>query len=470
MAKTTNGKRLRDIIGDQFGAAIVEENLEKALSEMKSGTATAPQSVFYDSVSMFMGSEWMPRRSEGLTMTDLRGMAKNPIVGSIIATRKNQVAAFCYPQRDEYSYGYVINNKNATDDKDIKQKEYLSDWIATCGLTGFGESMLETWVRKFVEDSLILDQATTEVINLRNKEPGYLVSVDAATVRRLEASLNYANGPEDPLYVQIMNERIVAQYTANQMIFGIRNPKTDVSYCGYGMSELEVLIRTVSTIVNTERYNSGQLTQGGIQKGILVVKGDADKSQVETFKRDFRETIRNAASYWRPPVLHVNKDSEVDWVTLDRSQKDMEYSLLFEFLVKQACGIYQIDPTEINWSTAASGVTAQYNGNNDDKVRNSQYRGLNPLLVFVSNQINTNLLNRLDPRFQLDFNGLDRDRKTDMQMIKDQTSTYKTVNEVRIDHGMKPLTGGDVILSDVFIKSVQGPDMGMVSTGYGAEG
>lgn len=458
MATASIGTRLRHIIGDAFGAEIVEQNLEKAMKDMRDrASAPEPQSQFYDSVSMFMGTEWMQRKAEGLSMRDLRQMAKNPIIGSIIQTRKNQVASFCYPQKNEYDYGYIIKGVSDDDNKQTEAKQLVSDWVYHCGLIGYGEDLLETWARKFIEDSLVLDQGTTEIVNLRNKMPGYLVSNDAATIKRLEASLYYAEPKDEPLYVQVLDEQIKAQFTADQLIFGIRNPKTDITYCGYGMSELETLLRTVTTIINTERYNSGQLTQGGIQKGILVVKGDAAKDQVESFKRDFRETIRNAAAYWRPPVLHVSKDADVDWVTLDRSQRDMEYAQLFEFLVKQACGVYQIDPTEINWSISGANTTINYEGRQDDKVRNSQHRGLNPLLVFIANQLNSKVINRLDPRFRIEFAGLDRDKEADMKLLKDEVSTFKTVNEIRTARGLKSLGApGDIILSDVFIKARDG--------------
>ena len=134
-----------------------------------------------------------------------------------------------------------------------------------------------------------------------------------------------------------------------------------------------------------------------------MVRGDADKKQFESFKRDFREATRNASAYWRPPVLQVSKDAEIDWVALDRSQKDMEYSQLFDFLVKQACGVYQIDPSEVNWSISGSGVTTNFESASNKKQLLSQQRGLHPLLVHFANQLNINVIDRIDPRFRLEL-------------------------------------------------------------------
>lgn len=454
-------KRLRDSIGDSFGADVVEMNLEKAIEDMRvrSQRGPEPESQFYDPVSMFMGREWLQRTQEGLSSEDLRRMAKNPIVGSIIQTRKNQVASFCQPQKDEYDLGFVIEGHRG---KKLNEASRLNivDWVQGCGLPGHGEPIMEGWVRKFIEDSLILDQATTEIVNARDGTPAYLVSVDAATVKRLPSSLNYVQSDE-PVFCQVIQEKIVAEYRHDQMIFAVRNEKTDLNYAGYGMSELETLIRTVSTIINAERYNSGQLQQGGMQKGFFVIKGEAGSDQVASFKRDLRETLRNGANLWSPPVLQISKDGEVKWEAMDRSQKDMEYSGLFEFLVKQACGIYQIDPSEVNWQISGHNQIT-YEGNNNQKVRNSQNKGLLPLLTFISNQLNMKVINRLDPAAHIAFKGYDRDKEADIKVAKDEVQYFKTVNEKRAELGLKPIPGGDIILNEVFGKITTG--------GYGDTG
>lgn len=459
----TVGQRLRHIIGDSFGAAIVEQTIEKAIQGAKERAAT-PETTFYDPMSLFMGREWLTKGSQQLTFNDLRSMATNPIIGSIIQTRVNQVAAYCSPRASAYDVGFEIKTEDAEAKNDVAKTIAFRDWINNAGMEGYGEPMLETFARKFIRDSLILDQACAEIVNRRNGLPAYMVAVDSATIRKLRASLDYATPPRrgDPLYAQIIGDTIVAQYAQENMMFGIRNPQTDISYAGYGMSELEMLVRVVTTILNTERYNSGQLTQGGTQKGVLIIKGDVDNDQFTIFKRDFREAIRNASQYWRPPVLKVSKDSEVDWKALDRSNRDMEYAQLFDFLVKQACGVYQIEPSEINWNIGASGATTNFEGRYEGKVKASRERGLKPLLTFLANQINQNLIHRIDPRYRLEFTHLEEDRETDSQIRDREVKTYKTVNEQRAELNLPTLgPKGDVILHEAFYK-VEGERTGPV--------
>jgi len=448
-------QRLRHIIGDEFGAAVVEQNLEKAIRQAKE-SARPPETQFFDSLSMFMGTDWVRKSSQPLSFTDLRGMATNPIVGSIIQTRLAQTASFMNPQESKFEHGFVIEAKDRDDQKDRKGKTELTAWLMGAGIPGYGELSLEQLARKMIRDSLVLDQATAEIVPRRNGAPAYLVAIDAATIRLLLAKLNHATPPgsDELLYVQLINEKIVTSYTSEQMIFGVRNPRTDLKAAGYGFSELEMLIRTVTTILNTERFNSGQLQQGGTHKGIFVLRGQADATQFAAFKRDFREAMRNAGQYWRPPVLQVSKDSEVDWVKLDSSNRDMEYSSLFDFLVKQACGVYQIDPSEINWTIGATGVRTTFESTQDKRLAFSQRKGLQPLLSFFADLLNQCVISRIDPRFAIKFVGLLANRQQDGEIREREVKNFKTINELREELGLDPIDGGDIVLNEQYLQSI----------------
>lgn len=456
--QVTLGQRIRSIVGNSFGADIIEMNLEKAIQEARE-RADGPQSVFYDPLSMFMGNEWLSKQSQSLGFKDLRRMALNPIIGSIISTRINQIAAFCSPQQDAYQTGFRIVAADGSSAKDTARQKEITQWVYQVGIPDYGEDLLETFARKFMRDSLILDQACAEIVFRRNEEPAYMVCVDSATIRKLKASLEYfVPNEQEPFYCQVIDDQIKAEFTQDQMIFGVRNPQTDITMAGYGQSELEILIREVTTILNASKFNAGQLTSGGTAKGVLIVKGDAEKAQFESFKRDFREAVRNAATYWRPPVLQISKEGDVKWEQLDRSNRDMEYAALFDFLVKQSCGVYQMDPSEINWTIAATGTRTNFQSRENDKQTLSQKRGLKPLLNFMANQLNTRIISKIDPRYRLEFVGMDRDRKDDAEMRAKETQTYRTVNETRQELGLESLgPEGDIILSEYFAPKLTKP-------------
>lgn len=456
MARKTIGQRVREIVGHAFGSDVMEYQLEKAVKEARDAAQTANQttSFFYDPLSLFMGREWLLRSGNTLTFNDLRAMAKNPVISSIVNTRLNQVASFCTPSSGLVGYGFKVNRQDGRTEQDPKEKE-VTAFLATAGFPGYGDNSLEDFVRRFVRDSLILDQANAEVVMRNNGLPAYFVTVDAATVRRLKGSLKYFPQKDEPVYCQVLNEMVVTQYTSDQMIFGIRNPQTDIRANGYGSSELETLINTVTILTNAERYNAQSLSQGGTKKGVMVLKGDFDPKVTDAFKREFKEAVSNASQVWKPPVLTIGSEASVDWVELDRSNKDMEYSQLFEFIVKLATSVYQIAPEEINWRIGAAGAKVNFESRSGDTLGFSQDKGLRPLLHFVASELNSKIVTKFDPDLRVEFTGLDTGESEFLQEKVKAATTIKTLNEVREDVGLKPIIGGDIVLNDIYLKGLE---------------
>lgn len=442
--------RVRSIIGDAFGANIVEDTIEKAVKFARE-KADAPETIFESPEHLFMGQKFVSHNNR-MEPEDLRAVAKSPIVAAVIKTRINQLAQFCVPRVGPYQIGYEITEKNQrrTDGVETPNQE-LADFVYNCGLEGYGDRSLEAFCRKFMRDSLVLDQACAEIVARRNGEPAYWMAVDSGTICRLKASLTpVIKDPNEPQFVQIVDGKQVAVYTDRQMMFGVRNPSTDIRTNGYGCSELEELIRVVTTMINVERYNSSQLRQGGTSKGILVVKSEIQDDQYASFRREFQSAITNAADNWRPPLLRVGKDAEINWVKLDTSNREQEYAKLLDFLIKQTCAVYQIDPMEINWNDE-NNPRRLYEGVKGVQYSQSQRRGLRTLLKFMANILNYKVIKYLGEGYKIEFLGLDENEERDAERIQKEVSTYKTLNEIRQERGLGPIDGGDVVLSPELI-------------------
>ena len=53
--------------------------------------------------------------------------------------------------------------------------------------------------------------------------------------------------------------------------------------------------------------------------------------------------ITGVMQAWKTPVV----EADVDWIDLQKNNRDMEYTSWMEYLIKLSCAIYSIDPTEI---------------------------------------------------------------------------------------------------------------------------
>jgi hypothetical protein len=271
-----------------------------------------------------------------------------------------------------------------------------------------------------------------------------------------------------PRYVQIINGRIKHTYDEWEMCFGIRNPRTDLLANGYGYSELEMLVTTITSHMNAETYNRRFFSQGTAIKGILAFEGSVPPDQLEAFRRQWHQQASGVVNAWRTPILALGEKGKMNFQSLHANNREMEFGNWLEYCIKMICGVYQIDPVQIgfdisknNSSSGAAGMNS--GGNQGERVANSRDRGLSPLLRFIANQINEYIVWRIDPKFEFMFSGVNLKSETDeLEQSVKEVSNFKTINEVRREHDLEDLpkmedieSVGDIVLNPQFVQVFQ---------------
>lgn len=433
----------------------------------------------------FSSSFGYKEKPVAMSYTMMHNMSKVPIIGAIIKTRINQVASFAEPQRDKYSVGFVVRKKRMIGDttstmtkKEIKEANRITDFILNCG-KGFsfdGDQDFDTFVRKVMLDSLTYDQMTFETTYDRVGRPYAFYSTDASTIRIADSmeEQNLVNRDQlwqwgqrqvnapimmrkaikgyHPKYVQVYNNAPISAYYPWEMCFGVRNPTTSIFSNGYGTGEMQDLVTTITALVWGEEYNRRFFKQGSIPKGLLRVSGQINDVKLQEFKREWNATMRGVYNAWKTPIMESDK---VEWVDLQQTNRDMEYHAWIEFLIKVACAIFCIDPSEVNFdiATGGAGGKSAFQGNNGDRVKYSKDKGLYPLLKFLATKLNRHIVMPLNPEYELAFVGMDTiDAGTELDMDVKKVNTYMTVDELRAEKGMTPLPDGEgnIILNPVF--------------------
>lgn len=416
-----------------------------------------------------------------LTYTTLKRMSKTPIINSIIKTRKNQVADFAEPQENKYSTGFVIRKKpkggveQKMDNKDKKIAFAITDFILKGGnVSQWEHDDFDTFIRKIVEDSLTYDQMTFELIRNRRGQLESFMATDAATFRMADSFFDkdYDNaffqrngasvwqdrrdfGPKVhgyyPAYVQVYQNVKVNEFYPWELCFGIRNPSTSIWANGYGCSELEELINVVTSMLWGDEYNRRFFSQGSAPKGLLRIKGTNNEAALQQFKQQWQSMITGVMQSWKTPVV----EADVDWIDLQKNNRDMEYSSWMEYLIKLACAIYSIDPSEIGWDISrSSGNTGLFEGGQEQRLKHSKDKGLYPLLKFLQRKINKYIIEQINPDFELVFvglNGLTIQEELDMDIKK--VGSFMTVNEAREKYEMMPLEFGDIPTNATLIQN-----------------
>ena len=475
--------------GDPW-SSITTPSHSMALEEFrKSGTSASkkvnsPLSLLEDPLQ-FYGSMGYKYNRSAVSYEILKRIPQQlALISAVLQTRTNQVASFAVPYRQSKNIGFLVKHKDpshATTEKELKRIKELEEFITNCGFGCNPNSMMkrdnfDQFLRKFVRDSLMFDQATFEIVRDRKGDPFEFYAVDSSTIRiasphtkiniprlAIPNSILYnANlrdisqkALENPAYVQVINSTIRTVYGEDDLVFGIRNPRSDVNSNGYGYSELEQLVTIITSHLYAEEYNKRFFTQGSAPKGILNFKGDAmSPDQLEAFRREWKATVEGVENSWRTPILQ--SEAGLDWIDLHPSNREMEYGQWLEYLIKITCAVFLIDPAELNFDMHG-GVqqTPLFESSQEWKLKASRDRGLKPLLRFIASLINKRLINELDNRFVFEFSGLDDLTEKEKHTLRmEQVTSYKTLNEIRKSDDDPPLPWGDVPLNPTYLQGI----------------
>jgi len=435
-----------------------------------------PKSLFWDPFAIVEQLGYKDRPSF-LTYGTLKSMVyRCPVVHAIINTRVKQVAAFAQPQHDRYQLGYRIKLRESDKEPSKAEKDWIAQSETLIQRTGVtdnprGRADFETFLNKLVWDSLVYDQMCFEVVPDQRGVPCEWYPVDAATIRLADSASTYIDEDENAItrYVQIYDGMVIAEYNQEELCFGVRNPRTDIRLFGYGVSELEMLITTVTSILWGLEYNQRFFSQGSAVKGILNFKGAIPENQLQAFRRHWYMMASGVENSFRTPITNAE---ELQWINMQQSNRDMEFSAYFDFLIKIAAAIFVMDPTEINFKY---GNTGQRGGlqeaSNKEKITESKERGLRPLLRFLERCINQHIIWPINENFEFDFVGLDALTRDEIATLNQKrVKTFLTVDELRAEDDLPPLPDGkgEIILDPTWLQWAQlkeGGGMGMPGEG-----
>lgn len=408
----------------------------------------------------------------------LRGMAKTHIIKAIVETRKDQVSTFCTPQTDKYSTGFVIQKKAkyrvGQEQKKLTKAEEqriddITEFLLGCGNTEnyWHADTFDTFISKVVGDSLVLDQGTFECVRNRGGQLIEFFATDGGTYRVADSWDSDLKPKEEeivkgysPTHVQVYQGKIHAEFYPWELCFGVRNPQTDIRNIGYGRSELEDMVQTVTAILNSDLYNSNFFKVGSSPKGILKYSGNINQNTVEEFRRQWINQVSGVANMHKIPIINADK---LDFINTMVNNKDMEFAKYQEFLIKISCALYKIDPSEIGFPmSGSSDAKPMFEGNNEARLKYSRDKGLKPLLKKIEFWLNKWIVWQLDNTFEFRFVGIEEehDEKTDLEQDIQRLSNFQTVNEIRAKWNLKDIEGGDTILNPTFVSSKQQAMMG----------
>ena len=471
--------------------ALVQKSLVPSLNnvDLVKSMPSADSKAYYENpIRMAEASNYKDKPSS-LSYGILYQMSvKNSVISAVINTRVNQISTFTRPARfASDGIGFQIRLRDPQAVPTEEQTEVIlaiETFLENCGYNDDSDrDDFDTFIRKIVRDSLTYDQMCFEIVPDRRGKPAEILAVDASTIRSASENFDYDNSIFDlkspkksdrVKWVQVVDGSVVSWFTARELAFGVRNPRTNINLQPYGFSELEMLIQQITSHLYAEEYNAKYFSQGGTTKGIINIKSDpngiGNKEQLDSFKRQWRAQVNGMSGAWKTPVLQV--PDGIEYISVNQSNRDMEYTQWVNYLINIVCAVYQIDPAEVNFANngGAGGQSSVFESSQEAKLKNSKDKGLKPLLRFVESIINKFVVSKFSQDYVFVFTGIDEKTESDKADLESKNvKCWKTINEIRKDHGEEPLENGDVILDSSWLNYMQQQQMAQQQQDMGGD-
>lgn len=407
---------------------------------VQDGDKEGMQSVWLDERQLQIVGDYY-EKSNNFSFDGMRTMVdRTPILSAVIMTRIRQVKRFCRANTKGVGPGFQIRVKN-TDAREVKpaqQKdlELLEGFFTNCGWESKPRERLRLrrdnfsgFMAKMVRDSLVLDSAPIETEFKLNRALGMdgFYAVDGATIRLCNEQ-GY-KGDDEIFALQVVQGNIRTAYTFNDLIYVPRNPRTDVLQGGYGMSETELLVSTVTGFLNAMTYNQKYFDSNAIPKGLLHLAGDYSQDDLNSFKRYWNSMVKGINNAWALPVMvSKNGESKAQFENFGVDVNEIMFAKWMTFLTSIICAIYGIAPDEINFESFTSGASTLSGSDTEEKLINSKDKGLRPLLAHFEDLFTDFIVSDFNEDYEFRWTGLDE--KTPEQQWVEETTTM-TLNELR---------------------------------------
>lgn len=449
--------------------ALTSESFEEVikaqafLSEQKNGRKF-PQpdikSILWNPSEIGFNGKGYRDPNNGVTFGTLNRMGEIFIIKAIINTRIEQVQNFLKYSLDDQKPGYQIRYKKnpgseGSEDKELSEKDkkivdYIVKFLEEGGENEKWdcEDNFQEFTRKVLRDSLVLDQLSFEVVRARNMSLKKFRAVDASLIRQLDTNdprysqmfENYRWHGYLPRYAMVWDGQIIRHPVSNEYVvfypwelgYGIRNKSTNVFRNGYGCSELETLIEIVTWVLWGMQYNGNFFKQGSQPKGFINVKnGNIDQGTLNEFRQDWKQTMSTVYNSHKIPVI---QGIDLEWIDLQQTNRDMEFTEWVKFLFVITCAVYRIDPSELGFQFQDAAHIFGQDGQKE-RLDHSRQKGLTPLLIFYQNILNKYIISEIDDRLELVFTGIE---------IEDEAA--------QVDLDKKKAEAGFVSMEDMFEK------------------
>lgn len=429
----------------QFYKTLAKPNVVPFPSkQVQEGQKHGMQSVWLDERQIQMQGEYF-EKSSNFNFDSMRMMVdRTPILSAVIMTRIRQVKRFCRASSKGVGPGFQIRLRDQQDGQKLKNEEMesikaLQGFFTNCGWESnprhrqrLKRDSFSGFMGKIIRDSLVMDSAPIETEYKRNRNLGMdgFYAVDGATIRLCNED-GYKD--DDEIFaLQVVQGNLRTAYTYDDLIYVPRNARTDVLQGGYGMSETELLVTTVTGFLNAMTYNQKFFDSNAIPKGLLHLSGDYSQDDLNSFKRYWNSMVKGINNAWTLPVMvSKNQESKASFENFGVDVNEIMFAKWMTFLTSIICAIYGIAPDEINFESFTSGASSLSGSDTEEKLVNSKDKGLRPLLAHFEDLFTDYIVSDFGDKYEFRWTGLDEKSQEQMWLEEQSLLTYNEARKAR---------------------------------------
>jgi Phage portal protein len=360
-----------------------------------------------------------PKGNEGVTFTQLRGLADNyDLLRLVIETRKDQVAKLEWniqPKGDlprEAKKDPVLKKMCREVEALFRFPDREHDW--------------NTWLRLLLEDMLVIDAPSIYVRRNGLAEVHSLDVIDGATIKRVVDDGGRTPMPPYTAYQQVLKGMPAVDYSTDEMIYYPRNPRP---HTFYGLSPTEQVIMTVNIAIRRQVSQLQFYTEGNVPEALIGVPETWGPLQIKEFQ-DYWDNLLEGNTAQRRHAKFVPGNLSIQYTRGENGLMD-QYD---EWLARVVCYCFSLPP--LPFVRQFNRATAQTH------YQMALEEGLIPMMNWVKS-----LVDRVITRYMkiqdVEFSWIEN-KEIDPQIKAGVDSSYvrmgvKSIDEVREDLGLDPL-------------------------------
>jgi hypothetical protein len=224
---------------------------------------------------------------------------------------------------------------------------------------------------------------------------------------RLTVPEGYQNNPDIFAVAVDDGGRVIQGFTRDELVFYVRNPRTDPDVGAYGWSEVEMAMRIITGFQNALDLNIDVFSRSSIANGILTISGGSvTQRQLDLLNRLLTNMKKGITKAWAMPVIGLQGNSKLELLDLSKIKgNEAYYKEFLNMLAGALCALYRFPPRRLGYRISGGTRDAEPLPENTSVKSDEDDPGLAPLLGHIETIINDYLLWSRWPHLRFAFTG-----------------------------------------------------------------